>query len=277
MFIRNLNIPARKISYRVVTSRLVRRQNYRNVNRQAFSSIADNFDVPRRHCLAMGPRQKRMEATTSIAGRDTPIYESDLIVVLDMDECMIHSKFSSASSNKYAYQTHQTSWEKKEGQLESFQVRLPEGDIVDVNQRPHLHDFLETISGKYETHVFTAAMEVYAKPVLDILDPNNKIFDGRWYRDSCSQTKDGAFVKDLGVLNKNASRMVLVDNNPMSFLANPSNGILVSSFYDDPSDRTLLAVLNLLEELEKHEDVRPILDDRFGLKTALKEVAGGMS
>ena len=34
--------------------------------------------------------------------------------------------------------------------------------------------------------------------------------------------------------------MVLVDNNPVSFLAQPSNGIPVPSFYDDPSDDALV-------------------------------------
>ena len=72
-------------------------------------------------------------------------------------------------------------------------------------------------------------------------------------------------------------RVVLVDNNPLSFLPNPSNGILVSSFYDDPKDDTLEAVMELLHELDDSEDVRPILDDRFGLKDALDDVVKGAS
>ena len=35
------------------------------------------------------------------------------------------------------------------------------------------------------------------------------------------------------------SRTVLVDNNPISFHAQPENGILVRSFYDDPRDKVL--------------------------------------
>lgn len=35
------------------------------------------------------------------------------------------------------------------------------------------------------------------------------------------------------------SSMVLVDNNPVSFLAQPSNGVPVPSFYDDPEDDAL--------------------------------------
>ena len=67
-------------------------------------------------------------------------------------------------------------------------------------------------------------------------------------------------------------QIVLVDNNPVSFLANPSNGILVSNFYDDAKDSTLEAVWELLLELEHSEDVRPILDAKFGLKDAPKDI-----
>jgi TFIIF-interacting CTD phosphatase-like protein len=67
-------------------------------------------------------------------------------------------------------------------------------------------------------------------------------------------------------------RVVLVDNNPLSFLAQPSNGILVSNFYNDPTDTTLPAVWQLLEELDQCQDVRPVLEERFRLKEALADI-----
>lgn len=67
---------------------------------------------------------------------------------------------------------------------------------------------------------------------------------------------------------------MLVDNNPLSFLAQPSNGILVSNFYDNPEDQTLVAVLDLLDRLDREDDVRPLLDDMFGLSAALAELQG---
>jgi len=66
----------------------------------------------------------------------------------------------------------------------------------------------------------------------------------------------------------------LVDNNPLSFLAQPSNGILVSSFYDNPTDKTLPAVLDLLHRLDGEGDVRPLLDEMFDLSAALAELQG---
>mmetsp|Transcript_86800 Transcript_86800/g.242934 ORF Transcript_86800/g.242934 Transcript_86800/m.242934 type:complete len:327 (-) Transcript_86800:136-1116(-) len=204
-------------------------------------------------------------------------YDSDLVVVLDMDECLIHSQFLQGPGAKYAHQV-QRSAALGESTVDTFNIRLPDGEQVRVHERPHLHEFLARVSEKYETHIFTAAMEVYAKPVLKMLDPHGTLFTHCWYRESCQLDSNvGAYVKNLAPSwgGEQLKRTVLVDNNPLSFLANPENGILVSSFYNDPKDVTLPAVLELLEELNEEEDVRPILDTRFGLKRALKELSHG--
>jgi Dullard-like phosphatase family protein len=203
-------------------------------------------------------------------------YESDLVVVLDMDECLIHSQFLQGPGARYTHQV-QRAGSLGHSSVEVFSIRLPDGEQVLVHERPHLHEFLARVSEKYETHIFTAAMEVYAKPVLKMLDPHNQIFTHCWYRESCQLDGNlGAYVKNLEpVWGQQLKRTVLVDNNPLSFLANPDNGILVSNFYNDPKDVTLPAVLDLLDELNDEEDVRPVLDARFGLKRALKDLGRG--
>jgi CTD small phosphatase-like protein 2 len=244
-------------------------------------------------------------------------YSSDLVVVLDMDECLIHSQFLSdqlvdkyrqvedrpATSSSSFHQGYDN--EEVESIIlstcQNFRINLPDGDLVNVNKRPNLDIFLKEITSRYETYIFTAAMEVYASPVLDVLDPHGEMFRGRFYRDTCVYSPDlGVYAKDLchvlrerkvminseekddeeycyenDCLECDERRVVLVDNNPLSFLPNPSNGILVSSFYDDPKDDTLEAVMELLYELEESDDVRPILEQKFGLKDALNDVVKG--
>jgi len=224
--------------------------------------------------------------------RKSRTYESDLVVVLDMDECLIHSHFLEGPGDEYAHQVKRkassssTSDATANKTLDTFEITLPDGERVIVHERPYLHEFLEEVSSKYETHIFTAAMEVYAKPVLEVLDPDGKMFSGIWYRDSCQLDSNvGAYIKNLGLLCESASsekerqqrlnRTVLVDNNPLSFLANPEHGILVSSFYTDSRDTTLVGVLDLLHELDKHEDVRPVLDKKFRLKKAVDDIVQG--
>jgi Dullard-like phosphatase family protein len=213
-------------------------------------------------------------------------YESDLVVVLDMDECLIHSQFLNGPGEKYAHQMRRNAnggvSNGESDTVDTFNITLPDGELVKVNERPFLRDFLQAVSQKYETHIFTAAMQVYAKPVLDTLDPDGNIFTHYWYRESCDlDSTNGAYVKNLELLphlaNRGLHKTVLVDNNPLSFLANPLNGILVSSFYNDAGDTTLPAVLELLEELDASTDVRPILDARFGLKKALADIEASSS
>mmetsp|Transcript_20959 Transcript_20959/g.34366 ORF Transcript_20959/g.34366 Transcript_20959/m.34366 type:complete len:428 (+) Transcript_20959:105-1388(+) len=244
-------------------------------------------------------------------------YSSDLVVVLDMDECLIHSQFlSDQLVDKYrqvedrpvtSSSSFHQGYDNEEVEsiilstCESFRISLPDGDLVNVNKRPNLDIFLKEITSRYETYIFTAAMEVYASPVLDVLDPHGEMFRGRFYRDTCVYSPDlGVYAKDLCrvlrerkvMINSEGTddeeycddndcsecderRVVLVDNNPLSFLPNPSNGILVSSFYDDPKDDTLEAVMELLYELEESDDVRPLLEEKFGLKDALNDVVKG--
>jgi Dullard-like phosphatase family protein len=197
-----------------------------------------------------------------------------------MDECLIHSQFFGGTEYRQLESrpdllSGSDSSSSPTKKVEHFDLELPDGDVVRVNKRPGLDAFLKSVSSQYEVHVFTAAMSVYASPVLDVLDPSNTIFTHRYYRECCVYDEDlNVYVKDLTNLDLDhpMSRVVLVDNNPMSFLSQPSNGILVSNFYDDPEDATLGAVEGVLERIEGEEDVRGTLDNMFGLRDALRDV-----
>lgn len=194
-----------------------------------------------------------------------------LTVVLDMDECLLHSKFHGPNGMEHRQEEARPD---EIADLNSFWVTLDDGDVAQVNKRPGLDAFLEALSRDHDTVVFTAAMPDYAGPVLDRIDPTGKLLRRRLYRDSCRQVK-GAFLKDLTgiVANGNGdgdlSRVVLVDNNPLSFICQPSNGILVTSFYDEANDTALASVLQLIRHLESVQDVRPVLRDMFRLDTLL--------
>lgn len=66
--------------------------------------------------------------------------------------------------------------------------------------------------------VFTASHKFYADVVLDHLDPTGELIQYRLYRDSCYQTQDGVYVKDLRILkNRQLKDVVIVDNAVYSF------------------------------------------------------------
>ena len=81
----------------------------------------------------------------------------------------------------------------------------------------HLTQFLEKYSERFDFDIFTAAMACYADPVLNTLDPEQKFFSKRYYRDSCPEWHN--YAKDLEVClagsdyYQSMSRIVLVDNS----------------------------------------------------------------
>lgn len=119
-------------------------------------------------------------------------------------------------------------------------------------------------------HAFTICIyspDAFA-PVLELF------FNERKSNSTPPRQVKGAFLKDLSVLgveSTDMSRTVLVDNNPLSFICQPTNGILVASFYDDPNDTALASVMQLIRHLDQAGDVRPILKDMFRLDTLLGE------
>ena len=90
--------------------------------------------------------------------------------------------------------------------------------------------------------VFTASHSSYADVVLDILDPNNEIFEMRLYRDSCLKSSDGVYVKDLRIFYpyRKLEDIVIVDNAVYSFGYQLENGIPIIPFYEDKEDEELL-------------------------------------
>ncbi|CAM9562056.1 unnamed protein product [Choristocarpus tenellus] len=210
--------------------------------------------------------------TVARHGRTAAFKPGRLTVVLDMDECLLHSKFHGPGAASEAYRQLEDRPDDV-NDVNSFWVALDDGDTAQVNKRPGLDGFLAALARDYNTIVFTAAMPDYAGPVLDYIDPKGELFHQRLYRNSCRQVK-GAFLKDLTVVGAECgdlSRIVLVDNNPLSFICQPTNGILVASFYDDPNDSALASVLQLIRHLDQAKDVRPFLKGMFRLDTLLCE------
>jgi len=133
-------------------------------------------------------------------------------VVLDMDECLIHSQFPDQLADKYR-QVEDRPTSSSTHHCESFGINLPDGDFVKVNKRPHLEIFLQEITSKYETHIFTAAMEVYASPILNHIEPKAR-FAGRLYREHCSYHPElRVFAKDL--CNIRQMRQTMTNNDSL--------------------------------------------------------------
>ena len=125
----------------------------------------------------------------------------------------------------------------------------------------------------YELVIFTAALQDYADQVIDQIDVNNNI-KYRLYRQHTSQ--NGPFlVKDLSLLGRDMSRVIIIDNISDNFILQPDNGIFISTWYDDMTDNYLEEISPLLVEIveKKVPDVRKAL--RSYRDQILRQISNG--
>ncbi|GKZ00943.1 hypothetical protein MPSEU_001045800 [Mayamaea pseudoterrestris] len=132
---------------------------------------------------------------------------------------------------------------------------------VHVKLRPYLSRFLDSICGQYEVVIFTASQKVYADQLLDRIDPENKYFHHRLFRESCLSV-EGNFLKDLNVLGRDLSQTVLVDNSPHAFGYQVDNGIPIESWFDSPHDKELMKLERFLRTNLHEVDGKPVPDVR---------------
>ncbi|XQJ28801.1 NLI interacting factor-like phosphatase, putative [Leishmania guyanensis] len=116
-----------------------------------------------------------------------------LVVVLDLDETLVYSR-----------------------------------DIT-IYKRPGVVQLLRTLKGKCEVIVWTAGTREYALDVIRIIDPACAV-QHCIYRHPIWWTGDVGCVKDLRLLGRPMDRVLLVDNTPSVFRANPRNSLLVEDF-----------------------------------------------
>lgn len=69
----------------------------------------------------------------------------------------------------------------------------------------------------YNLVIFTASVQEYADPVIDWLESERKFFSARYYRQHCT-FRHGAFIKDLSSVEPDLSKVMILDNSPLSYM-----------------------------------------------------------
>lgn len=91
-----------------------------------------------------------------------------------------------------------------------------------------------------------------------MLDPEDCYFSHRFYRHHCCILGNKFYTKDLRVVKRKLSSLVLVDNSAYSFLLQQANGVPILPYYDDKRDRELEHLEGYLRGLASAKDVRQV-------------------
>ncbi|KAG8220556.1 HAD-like domain-containing protein [Butyriboletus roseoflavus] len=127
-------------------------------------------------------------------------------------------------------------------------------------KRPGVDYFLAYLSQFYEIVIFTTQNHYTAIPVIEKLDPYNFFITYKLFRDA-TRSVDGKVVKDLSYLNRDLSKVILLDAHEEHTSTHPENSIVLPKWTGTPGDKGLVAMIPFLETIGiyKPQDVRPIL------------------
>ncbi len=145
-----------------------------------------------------------------------PSRKQQKTLILDLDETLIHSISKGGRLN---------SGHMVEVRLNTASLGLGGGNagaaqhpiLYWVNKRPYCDEFLRRVCKWYNLVVFTASVQEYADPVIDWLESERKYFSGRYYRQHCTY-RQGAYIKDLSSVEPDLSKVMILDNSPLSYL-----------------------------------------------------------
>ena len=197
--------------------------NFNNLHQQAFTPInrrkklyEDEFFIP--------------EKSSKFKGKKT--------LVLDLDETLVHSSFIPFEKNDLILNVN------FDGVFYNIYVLV----------RPGAEQFIKEMGKYFEIVTFTASIESYASPLLDLLDKENHV-QYRLYRDHCNFV-NGVFIKDLKRLNRSLKDIIILDNSPMAYAFDVDNGLPILSWFDNRDDKELIRVQQILKFLSYVDDVR---------------------
>ncbi|CAG9791082.1 unnamed protein product [Diatraea saccharalis] len=159
-----------------------------------------------------------------------PPYQPTYTLVLEFTDVLVHPDWS-----------YQTGWRFK--------------------KRPGVDQFLQTVANSnYEVVIFTSENAFMIWPVIDKLDPENKLISYRLFRDS-THFIDGVHVKNLDGLNRDLSKVIVVDWNKAATKFHPENSLILKKWKGADDDTSLLDLANLLQTIAMSDvsDVREVV------------------
>lgn len=128
-----------------------------------------------------------------------------------------------------------------------------------IAKRPGADYFLHYLSQYYELVLFTTVPFAMGEPLMRKMDPYRFIV---WplFREA-TKYKDGEIVKDLSYLNRDLSKVIMIDTNATHVRNQPENAIVLPKWTGDPKDKELVSLIPFLEYIHtmQYKDVRDVI------------------
>uniref|UniRef100_A0A8D3BP68 Mitochondrial import inner membrane translocase subunit TIM50 n=1 Tax=Scophthalmus maximus TaxID=52904 RepID=A0A8D3BP68_SCOMX len=159
-----------------------------------------------------------------------PYYQPPYTLVLELTDVLLHPEWSLA-----------TGWRFK--------------------KRPGIDYLFQQLAPLYEIVIFTAETGMTAYPLIDSIDPQGFVMY-RLFRDA-TRYMEGHHVKDVSCLNRDTSKVIVVDCKREAFSLQPFNGMALTKWDGNSEDRTLYDLANFLKTiaLSGVDDVRSVLEN----------------
>ncbi|XP_076002087.1 mitochondrial import inner membrane translocase subunit TIM50 [Genypterus blacodes] len=159
-----------------------------------------------------------------------PYYQPPYTLVLELTDVLLHPEWSLS-----------TGWRFK--------------------KRPGIDYMFQQLAPLYEIVIFTAETGMTAYPLIDSIDPQGFVMY-RLFRDA-THYMEGHHVKDVSCLNRDTSKVIVVDCKREAFSLQPFNGMALKKWDGNSEDRTLYDLANFLKTiaLSGVEDVRSVLEN----------------
>lgn len=156
-------------------------------------------------------------------------YVPPMTLVLELDDLLVHSN-----------------WNYKKG--------------WQTAKRPGLDYFLGYLSQYYEIVIFSRSSMAFAENTVAKLDPYHAFISYSLFKEVC-RSKDGKLIKDLSLLNRDLSKVVIIDPDPNCYSMQPENAIPIEKWNGEKDDG-LIRLIPFLEYLATShtKDVRDVLN-----------------
>ena len=127
--------------------------------------------------------------------------------------------------------------------------------------RNGLFSFLSSLKPFYELILFSLDSKNFCDNIINMIERDKKYFDYKFYKEH-SILYENNLVKDISLIGRDITKIIIVDDDEICFKLNKENGIKIYPFTgENNNDNKLFELKKILEDIyvKNFDDVRKVL------------------